>query len=145
MLKFDEAGYLRIQAGAVRLADRIRAEVSQALADGAQNLFFLGSGGAGILMQPAAALLQSRSTFPVYLDMPAELVVRGSVHLGPQSLVVIPSLSGTTGESIEALRYCHDRGARVLTLTGHAGVPLADEADVNLVNEAADDTSCESV
>lgn len=144
MLNFDEDRYLRIQAGAVGLADRIHAEVSRALADGAQNLFFLGSGGAGILMQPAAQLLQARSTFPVYLEMPAELVVRGSAHLGPQSLVVIPSLSGTTGESIEALRYCRDRGARVMTLTGHAGVPLADEADANLVNEAADDTSCES-
>jgi fructoselysine-6-phosphate deglycase len=95
-------------------------------------------------MLPAAQLLQARSTFPVHVEMPAELVVRGSVHLGPGSLVVMPSLSGTTGESIEALRYCRERGARVITLTGHADVPLAAEADVSLVNQAADDTSCES-
>lgn len=144
MLNFDEDRYLRIQSGAVGLAYRIHAEVERALEDGAANLFFVGSGGAGILMEPAARLLQGRSTFPVHQVMPAELVVRGSVHLGPQSLVVVPSLSGTTIESVEAVRWCRERGARVITLTGFAGVPLADEADVNLVNEAADDTSCES-
>lgn len=144
MLNFDEPRYLGIQAGAVALADRIHEEVAAALDAGAENLFFLGAGGAGILMQPAAQLLQARSTFPTYVDLPAELVVRGSAHLGDRSLVVIPSLSGTTSESVEALRWCKERGARVITLVGHAGTPLADEADVALVNAAADDTSCES-
>jgi fructoselysine-6-phosphate deglycase len=111
---------------------------------GAANLFFLGSGGAGILMFPAVQLLQDRSTFPVHLRLPAELVETGSVHLGPQSVVVIPSLSGTTKESVEALSYCKERGATVLTLTGHADTPLARDADHSFVNFAEDDTSCES-
>ena len=128
MLNFDDDRYLRIQSGAVGLAGRIHQEVDRALREGVQNLFFVGSGGAGILMEPAARLLQEGSTFPVHQVMPAELVVRGSVHLGPHSLVVMPSLSGTTRESIEALRWCRERGARVITLTGFAGVPLADEA-----------------
>ncbi len=144
MLSFDEPRYLGIQSGAVALADRIHEEVAAALDAGAENLFFLGAGGAGILMQPAAQLLQARSTFPTFVEMPAELVVRGSAHLGDRSLVVIASLSGTTSESVEALRWCQQRGARVITLVGHAGTPLADEADVALVNHAADDTSCES-
>ncbi len=144
MLNFDEARYLGIQSGAVGLAGPIHAAVADALQDGIDNLFFVGSGGAGILMLPAAQLLQARSTFPVHVEMAAELVGRGSAHLGATSLVVIPSLSGTTAESVEALRYCKERGARVLTLTGHADTPLADGADVSLVNFAADDTSCES-
>ena len=65
-------------------------------------------------MHPAARLLQTRSTFPVFVEMPAELVVTGSVHLGEGSIVVIPSLSGTTAESVEALEYCKARGATVL-------------------------------
>jgi fructoselysine-6-phosphate deglycase len=89
-------------------------------------------------------LLQDRSTFPVHLRLPAELVETGSVHLGPQSVVVIPSLSGTTKESVEALTYCKERGATVLTLTGHADTPLARGADHSFVNFAEDDTSCES-
>ena len=95
-------------------------------------------------MSPAAWLLQDRSTFPVHLRLPAELVETGSAHLGPRSVVVIPSLSGTTKESVEALAYCKERGATVITLTGHADTPLARDADHSFVNFAEDDTSCES-
>ncbi|WP_430647471.1 SIS domain-containing protein [Agromyces sp. GXS1127] len=144
MLNFDEARFLDIQAGAVALADRIDAFIGERLAAGATNLFFVGSGGAGILMQPAARLLQTRSTLPTFLEMPAELVEAGSVHLGPGSIVIIPSLSGTTLESIRVLDYAKDRGATVLTLTGHAATALAEGADVNLTTFAADDTSSET-
>ena len=144
MLNFDEKRYLGIQAGAVALTGPIDEIVQTQLAAGKKNLFFVGSGGAGILMEPAVRLLQTRSTFPTFHEMPAELVEHGSVHLGADSLVVIPSLSGTTLESIQALEYAQGLGATVLTLTGNADAPLATQADINLVAHAADDTSCES-
>jgi fructoselysine-6-phosphate deglycase len=128
----------------VALAGGIHRVIADCLGKGAKNLFFLGAGGAGILMVPAARLLQTRSTFPVYVEMPAELMVTGSVHLGPQSVVVIPSRSGTTKESVEVLAYCKSKGATVITLTGHADTPLAEGADHNFTNYAADDTSSES-
>ncbi len=143
MLNFDESRFLRIQEGAVAHLDRLRTTVADAVRAGAPNLIFLGSGGAGILMQPAAWLLHARSRFPVFLENPAELVTSGSGHLRPGSLVVIPSLSGTTAESVTALRYAQERGAQVLVLTGHHGTPLADEAQHVFVNFAEDDTSCE--
>lgn len=144
MLSFDDDRFLRIQYGALALADGLRAVVTESLRAGAPNLFFAGAGGAGILMHPAARLLQSRSTFPVHVELPAELVVTGSAHLVPGSVVVIPSLSGTTKESVAALEYCRARGAAVVALTGHAGTPMADGADHAFVNFAEDDTSCES-
>lgn len=144
MLNFDEARFLRIQTGAVDRAAELAAMVEKCLADGAPNLFFLGSGGAGILMQPAATLLGAQSTFPAFVHWPAELIQLGSRHLGPKSIAVIPSLSGTTPESIEVLAYCQQAGATVLTLTGHADTPLARDADLNVTNFAADDTSSES-
>jgi fructoselysine-6-phosphate deglycase len=144
MLNFDEPRFLRIQAGAVDLAGGLQSVADKCLADGARNLFFLGSGGAGILMQPAAQLLQASSEFPVYLHWPAEIVRTGSRHLGPQSVVVIPSLSGSTAESLAALAYCKQAGATVISLTGAPGSPLAQQADVNFSNAAADDTSSES-
>jgi fructoselysine-6-phosphate deglycase len=64
--------------------------------------------------------------------------------VGRDTLVVIPSLSGTTAESLAALDHVKAAGARVLVLTGHADSPLAAKADVSLVNFAEDDTSCES-
>lgn len=144
MLNFDEARFLRIQAGAVERAADLAGTVDKCLADGAQNLFFLGSGGAGILMQPAAQLLAAQSQFPAHLALPAELIALGSRHLGPHSVAVIPSLSGTTPESIEVLGYAKRAGATVIALTGHEDTPLARDADYHVTNFAEDDTSSES-
>jgi fructoselysine-6-phosphate deglycase len=76
--------------------------------------------------------------------MPAELLVNGSRHLGEHTLVVIPSLSGTTRESLDVAEFCKKRGATVMALTGDGNSPLARTADVSFENSAADDTSSES-
>ncbi|SDB22268.1 SIS domain-containing protein [Bauldia litoralis] len=144
MLDFDIPRFIGIQAGAVALADRLDATIGGLLDSGARNIFFLGAGGAAILMQPAVHLLRTKSTFPVFHENAAELIAGGSRHLGPGSIVVIPSLSGTTKESIETLAYCKERGATVLTLVGHAATPLGEGGDHVFVNFAEDDTSSES-
>lgn len=144
MLNFDAERYLRIQSGAVGLAERIDAVVADALDSGVTHVVFAGAGGAGILMHPAAALLRDRSDVRADVLLPAELVESGSAVVGRRTLVVIPSLSGTTAESLAALDHVKAAGAQVLVLTGHAETPLATKADVALVNFAEDDTSCES-
>lgn len=144
MLNFDEKRFIDIQNGAAQTAKGVASLIAHLAQSGSSNLFFLGTGGAGILMEPATQLLQSMSTFPTFIEKPAELVRRGSVHLGPTSIVVIPSRSGNTKESVEALRYCKGRGAIVVTLTGHDDTPLAQEADHNFTTFVADDTSSES-
>ena len=95
-------------------------------------------------MQPAAQLLQRRSRFPVFLDWPAELVITGSANLTDKSIVVMPSLSGTTKESVALLARLKEIGATVLTLVGHEQTPLGKGGDYVFVNFAEDDTSCES-
>ena len=144
MLNFDEARFLRIQSGAVALAAPIHAAIGAALAKGGANIFFLGTGGAAILMQPAALMLQRRSGFPAFIEIAAELVAAGHQAIGPQSIVVIPSVSGTTSESVATLDYCKARGAMVITLVGNGETPLGRKADHAFVNFAEDDTSSES-
>lgn len=144
MLNFDEQRFLRIQSGAVGLRQRLDQVIGACLAAGAENIHFLGTGGAAILMQPAAQLLQRRSRFPAFIDFPAELVLAGSVNLGPKSIVVIPSLSGTTRESVALLAAAKQAGATVITLVGHAETALGKGGDHVFVNFAEDDTSCES-
>jgi fructoselysine-6-phosphate deglycase len=144
MLNFDEDRYLRIQSGAIALAPRIDAILAQHLAHEGGNIFFLGTGGAAILMLPAAQLMQRQSRLPVFAEISAELLCGGHASLGPRSLVVIPSLSGTTSESVATLAQCKASGATVVALTGNAATPLAEGADHALVNFAEDDTSSES-
>ena len=144
MFNFDEKRYINIQTGAVSMAAEIDKTISNLISSGSKNLFFLGTGGAGILMLPAAGLLKSKSKFPTFQCDPAELVLDGNVALGAGSIVIMPSLSGKTKESITALEYCQARGAKVITFTGYADRPLAQKADYSFVNFGEDDTSSES-
>lgn len=144
MLNFDPTHYLSVQGGAVALAAPIREAVGKLLDDGAKNVFFMGAGGVNFLMLPAARLLQTRSTFPVHIEMSAEIVNSGSAHLGPGSIAVFPSVSGTTKEAITAIEFAKQRGATILSLTAKADTPIARLADVNFANDCADPTSSEN-
>ncbi|MEX1079900.1 MAG: SIS domain-containing protein [Homoserinimonas sp.] len=144
MLNFDEKHYTSVQSGAVALAKPIYDALKNELDAGAENIFFMGAGGVAFLTLPAARILQTKSTFPTFVDMAAEVVNTGNVNLGPKSLVLFPSVSGTTKEAVAALEFAKSTGARVITLTGTAGTPLAELADINFQNDAADDTSSEN-
>jgi fructoselysine-6-phosphate deglycase len=144
VLNFDEARFIGIQSGAVAAGVELRKTVTDLLDEGAENLFFLGAGGAGVLMQPAASLLDRLSSFPVRLVHAAELVAMSWSTLGAKSIVVIPSLSATTPEAITVLEYAKAAGATVITLTGYSDRPVAQQADYNVTNFAEDDTSSES-
>jgi len=144
MITFDKDRFLRIQSGALALQPAIHEAMGGLIAAGKRNVFFLGTGGAASLMQPAALLLQRRSGFPAFMEIAAELVTAGHQALGKDSIVVIPSLSGTTKESVATLEYCRSKGASIISLVGHADTPLGQQADHAFVNFAEDDTSPES-
>jgi fructoselysine-6-phosphate deglycase len=144
MLNFDEDRFLNSQIGAVSCADALYQVVADRLSSGAENLFFAGAGGAGILMWPAAALLTRRSTLKTLIERPAELVAAGSVNLGARSIVVIPSRSGDTPESLDALRYAKALGACIITFTGTRDSLLGREADFDFTNPVGDENSSES-
>ncbi|MDB5660546.1 MAG: hypothetical protein JWS10_3161 [Cypionkella sp.] len=144
MKNFDETRFLDIQQGAVALAPRIDAAISTAVAAGAETMFFLGTGGVAYLMEPAIQLLQRCSSFPVFRDYPAELLTSGNRNLTARSIVIMPSLSGTTKESVAMLGQLKEIGAQVITLIGHLDTPLGHGGNPALVNFAADDTSSES-
>src|SRR5687767_4263975 len=114
MLIFDGARFLKIETGGVARAAERDGGGARYVAEGIDSVFFLGTGGAAILMYPAAALLAQRSRLKVFTEKSAELVLADHRALGPRSLVVIPSLSGTTKESIAALEFCRARGARIV-------------------------------
>jgi fructoselysine-6-phosphate deglycase len=144
MFNFDVERYLAIQNGALSLKDEFDQVIDSALEKGLENVFFVGTGGAAILMYPAEYILKTHSTLPVFTEISSELMLMGHQHLGEHSLVILPSLSGTTKETVETAAFCKEKGATTISLVGHAGTPLANLTDYTFVNYAADDTSCES-
>lgn len=145
MQKLDGDRFLGVMSGALALAPALDDGVAAQVKKGIRNVFFLGAGGAAILMLPAARLMERRSSLPVFTDISAELVLGGHPALGEGSLVVIPSVSGTTTESVEALAFCRARGATVFSLVGNAASPLGEGATRSFVNFADDQTAPESL
>lgn len=144
MLNFDADRYRRIQDGAVQTAPRLGEILDRQLDRGLSNVLFLGAGGAGMLMAPAHELLSEHSTLPTRRMVGAELAARGAADLGPGTLVIVPSLSGTTPDALQHIASVQDAGARVLAMVGDGDSPVARLADEVVVNPAADDTSSES-
>jgi fructoselysine-6-phosphate deglycase len=144
MLSFNRDRYLAIQNGAVGLAAEIDVVIGKLIAADVKNIFFVGTGGVAFLMHPAANLLQRKSEFPTILAYSAELAITGAATLTDKSIVVMPSLSGTTKESVDLLAKLKAVGATTITLVGHKETPLGRDGDYSFVNFAEDDTSCES-
>lgn len=143
MLNFDKDRFVRIQSGAVSIADDVRALMGKLVSEGIERLFFMGTGGVQLLTLPAIDVAQRLSTFPVSAAFPAQVVLNPPAGLNDKAVAVIPSLSGTTKESVALLAFLKARGVRTITLTGHRDTPLAREADYNFTNFAEDDTSSE--
>ncbi|WP_334175372.1 SIS domain-containing protein [Pseudoxanthobacter sp.] len=143
MLNFDKDRFVGIQSGAISIADDVRSLMKKLISGGAERLFFMGTGGVQLLTLPAIELAGRLSTFPVASAFPAQVVLDPPAGLDDKAVVVIPSLSGTTRESVELLSFLKARGCITITLTGHKDTPLAQEADYNFTNFAEDDTSSE--
>ena len=144
MLNIDPQHHLDTQRLAVAAAAAIRRAAAAEVARGLDNVFFASAGGVALLTYPAAKLLQQRSSLPVFIERAAELVASDNANLGPRSLVVLCSVSGTTKEAVAILHAAQAKGARVLTFTGTPGTPLATLSDINIATPAADDTSSET-
>ena len=144
MLNFDQDRFVRIQSGAVAIAADVRTLMRKLLSEGVERLYFMGTGGVQLLTLPAIELAQRHSVFPVSWQYPAQVVLNPPAGLDQKALVVIPSLSGTTKESVQLLSFLKQRGVRTISLTGHKDTPLAQDSDFNFTNFAEDDTSSES-
>lgn len=144
LLNFERERYLRIQGGAVGLKSEIEKIIDTVYYQGIENVFFIGSGGAEILMHVAEYVLNTHSSLPVYSEIGSEFMLKGHKHFNNKSLVIMPSLSGTTEETAEVAKFCKEKGAVTISLVGHADTPVANATDYTLVNFAQDDTSCES-
>ncbi|MEH7109647.1 SIS domain-containing protein [Bacillus sp. JJ1764] len=145
MFNFDEANFLKVTRGAVQLRSQIEDVVDSVTAKGYKNLFLLGSGGSIAIMYPFEYMLKSNSTIPVFAEIAAEFVLYDHKHFGPESLVILSSLSGTTKETVQAAKYCKEKGATTIGLVGELGTPLAELSDYCLVNYSENDTASDSI
>jgi fructoselysine 6-phosphate deglycase len=98
---------------------------------GLRNLFLIGSGGGLLTHEGLQYLLETRSTkIPTFAISANEFIFRSPAALGPGSLVVLASNTGTTPEVVEAAKFAKSKGASVASTTRLPDSALAQASDV---------------
>ncbi|HTW20369.1 MAG TPA: SIS domain-containing protein [Mycobacteriales bacterium] len=111
-----------------------RAQVGAVMAELASELetvYFVGCGGSLYASAPVGDIMAARGRAVVGSRVEAgEFVYGPPARLGPDSLVVVGSHTGTTLETVKAIEVARDHKARaVLAITRDANSPLATGAD----------------
>ena len=106
------------------IATVVRGVVEQGL----RNVYFVGAGGSIICSYPAHYLLQQKASFPAFQLQSDELNTSVPALMGPGSLVVLASYTGTTKETVAAAKTAKGTGATVIA-AAKPGSPLAEAAD----------------
>jgi fructoselysine-6-P-deglycase FrlB-like protein len=116
----------------VALGQRAEIETlaARVVAGGLKNVFLTGSGG-GLLTHTPVQFVLERGTarFPTFAYSANELIYRNPAALGPGSLVLICSNTGTTPEVVEAAKFARAAGATIVSYTRLADSPLAQSSD----------------
>ncbi|HIF1440092.1 TPA: SIS domain-containing protein, partial [Enterococcus faecium] len=143
MFNFDQERFLKTQAGAVATNEQI-SNILESIASDLEEIYFIGSGGVGILFDSTIEFARTRSTFPFHRVIAAEFMIHPNKTFSNKSLVVIPSLSGTTKETLELVEYCNEMNVKTLALVGSPKTPLEKAATYSIYNDVLDDTSSEN-
>ncbi|KRF27513.1 SIS domain-containing protein [Phycicoccus sp. Soil802] len=109
--------------------DAIATVVRDVVDRGLRNVYFVGAGGSIICSYPAHYLLQQKASFPAFQLQSDELNTSVPAVMGPGSLVVLASYTGTTKETVAAAKTAKATGATVIA-AAKPGSPLAEAADV---------------
>lgn len=94
-----------------------------------RNVYFVGAGGSIICSWPAHYVLQQKAPFPAFQLQSDELNSSTPALMGPGSLVVLASYTGTTKETVQAAKTAKATGATVIA-SAKEGSPLAEAVDV---------------
>ena len=104
--------------------------VKRVVGAGLRNVFLTGSGGGLLTHTPVQYVLErGTSRFPTFAYSANELIYRNPAALGPSSLVLVCSNTGTTPEVVEVAKFATAAGATVVSYTRLADSALARASD----------------
>jgi fructoselysine-6-phosphate deglycase len=145
MLDFNKSRFLKTEQGAVKLITPLSNLIDELFKEGKiSNVFFIGTGGVGILFDSTIDFLKKNSRFPVFREVSSEFMLAPNKNFSSNSVVFIPSLSGTTKETLHLADFCNQQGATTVSLVGSPDTPLEEKTNYSFYNDCLDDTSSEN-
>lgn len=114
--------------GLAEVRERCR-ELAADLGRGVENMYLVGAGGALMNIAPLKCVFDRLLRVPSEVYAAYALVGQRPTRLGPGSLVFLASNSGETEDTLAALRFAKERGARTIAVSGHRSSTLGEQAD----------------
>ncbi len=89
----------------------------------------MGSGGSWASMHSGATMLRRYSRIPTDVMLPYQLIWEAPPSLDERAIVFLASYSGETEDTVAALRFARQRGARVIAIVRDETSTIGREAD----------------
>ncbi len=132
----------RIHGGRVVLAEIADGFPDDVLRD-VDRIVLLGAGTAAYSAMLGKYAIEKWAGVPVEVDLAHEFRYRDPV-LGPNTLVASISQSGETMDTLMAVKYARERGARTLSICNTQGATIARESDAVLYTRAGPEVAVAS-
>ena len=129
MLKFDEKKQIDKVNGALALRPRIEAIVDGLWADGIRNICWMGIGGTWASAMQAEVHMRERSALDFFVENAAEYITTGNRRVGPGTIVILSSVTGSTIEMVKGVEKARAAGAKVFGFIDKADAALAGMCD----------------
>ncbi|MDK2867313.1 MAG: fructoselysine-6-phosphate deglycase [Clostridiales bacterium] len=136
MLKFDEKKQLDSINGALALRSEINAIVDSLCEQGYNNLCWLGIGGTYASCLQAVVHMKEKTSIEVFAENAAEYCLTGNKRIGPKSIVVISSVTGSTAEVVDGVKKAKADGAIVIGFVDVESSALAKLVDYEVAYPA---------
>lgn len=130
----DSSEFIVTLENAVSQEAEVRRTVASALERQVENVFVVGCGGTQAIMYPAKYILDVHSRLPGHAVNAGEFVRLAPRALGPRSLVILSSYTGTTAETVAAARLAREKKSMVVSFVCKPDTPLADTSDIVFLN-----------
>lgn len=130
MYKYDREQLKELYTSGLALRGRIEAEVDAFWQKGIRRICWMGIGGTWASCMQAAVHMRERSALDILVENAAEYLTSGNRRIGPETLVVISSVTGTTKEMVAGVEAVHRAGAAVLGFIDAPGSALAKSVDI---------------
>jgi fructoselysine-6-P-deglycase FrlB-like protein len=130
----DSTEFVATVQNAVSQAQEVGKAAKSALDRKVENVFIVGCGGTQAIMYPGKYILDVNSRVPGHAFNAGELVQLAPKALGPRSLVILSSYTGTTPETVAAARLARERGSLVVSCVCKPDTPLGQVSDFVFLN-----------
>lgn len=134
MYNYDVEAFLKEGQEVYGLRGTIEKAVDEVCANGVSKVVLTGVGGTIFELMSIKCIFDKYSTYDCILKNGAELLVEQPDWIDDHTVVITGSKSGDTPETVQACKYCKERGAKVIALVGTEDCPLAEYTDYPIVS-----------